>query len=97
MRTHPRLMQRAGISKAILPPGKVRIGGTESNPIVPEGFTIWSEHGIWYMAPIVDKEHYGEHDYVSRNVSQCRCGCWMKPFTSGGPCDPFGPCPRNPK
>lgn len=46
-------------------------------------------------------EHYypGCHDSAGFYTSNCKfgCGCWMGSFRSGGPVDPFGPCPKNPK
>lgn len=95
-------MQRAGISSASAA-SKVRIGDslTVLKPTVPEGFSFWIESGVWYMAPTVDKDQFGGHAYSGDGYSQgerdCPCGCHMESCSSGGPVDPFGPCPKNPK
>ena len=59
----------------------------------------WVEDGVHKTAPRVDPKVYGSHKYEEDGTSDCAygCGCWMGPARSGGPIDPFGPCPCNPK
>lgn len=55
----------------------------------------------------VDARKFGLHDYPGAPkpldgecwTSDCKhgCGCWTGPHNSGGPVDPFGPCPNNPR
>jgi len=49
----------------------------------------------------VDPAKFGEHKYrgAPHYTSDCEyeCGCWAGPHRSGGPVNPFGPCPKNPK
>lgn len=55
----------------------------------------------------VDPMKFGPHDYPGAPkppdgecwTSDCKhgCGCYAGPHTSGGPVDPFGPCPKNPQ
>lgn len=69
-----------------------------SEPPKPEkGFSVWCEDGIWHTAPIVDPDHFGPHRYDITAGGDCSCGCWMALSSSGGPVDPFGACPDNPK
>lgn len=53
----------------------------------------------------VDAELFGPHSYPGAPrkgepgwTSDCGfgCKCWAGPSNSGGPVDPFGPCPHNP-
>jgi hypothetical protein len=62
-------------------------------------FSYWVEDGHYYKAMAVHASSNGPHDFDSDGTSDCKkgCGCWMGPARSGGPVDPFGPCPRNPK
>jgi hypothetical protein len=64
------------------------------------GHTCWVEDGRWYHSPKLDPKKYGPHDYGAEDSTQdCThgCGCWAGPSRSGGPVDPFGLCPSNPK
>jgi hypothetical protein len=62
---------------------------------------VWCEWGIWYTAPIVDKNKFGGHAYdnggYELGIRSCPCGCHMGSASSSGPVDPFGPCPENPR
>lgn len=68
---------------------------------VEDGYARWVENGVWYQAPVVDPQKYGGHDYdnggFDRGIRDCACGCRMDLSSSGGPVDPFGACPMNPK
>ena len=84
--------------------GKREIGdsGAHPNPVPEPGYSTWIESGTWFTAPTVDKKAYGKHAYMvgnnfERGVRDCACGCWMLSSASGGPVDPFGRCPMNPK
>ncbi len=61
----------------------------------------WVEDGNKRTAPAVDPEKFGDHDYGENPYStdDCRhgCGCWAGESRSGGPIDPWGPCPNNPR
>lgn len=65
----------------------------------------WIEDGEKMTAPKVDPDKFGPHNYpgcsgdVFMRTSDCShgCGCWMGESRSGGPVDPFGRCPKNPK
>lgn len=49
--------------------------------------------------PELDPEKFGSHKYPQKDgTHDCMhgCGCWMGPYRSGGPVDPYGPCPENP-
>ena len=64
------------------------------------GHDVWVEDGEVCHAPKVPPELFGSHDYGDHDGTEdCRygCGCWAGPTRSGGPVNPFGPCPRNPK
>lgn len=64
-----------------------------------QGHAVWHERGGMCHAPEVDDKLFSTHDYgVGDGTSDCayKCGCWMGPCASGGPVDPFGPCPKNP-
>ena len=66
------------------------------------GHDVWNEHlgGVMIHAPMVDPETHGKHDYYwPGDGSECRhgCGCWMGLDCGGGPVNPCGPCPKNPK
>ena len=81
---------------------KIRLGGSGEIPYPQpkDGFSIWIESGIWYTAPTVS-EDFGGHDYdnggFEGGVRDCKCGCFMTEFSSGGDVDPFGGCPENKK
>lgn len=65
-----------------------------------QGHDVWVENGVLCHAMRVDPDKYGSHDYGSREgTCDCahRCKCWAGGFASGGPVDPFGACPNNPK
>jgi hypothetical protein len=65
-----------------------------------EGHAIWYERGTLCHAEKVPLTLFSEHKYADHDgTSDCSygCGCWMGPSASGGPVDPFGPCPRNPR
>ena len=63
------------------------------------GYDVWIENSIIKHTPAIDKDKYGPHIYADDGTSDCelKCGCWMGASRSGGPVDPFGPCPNNPK
>ena len=64
------------------------------------GHATWVENGEHKHAPKVKPARFGPHDYPNEDgTSDCKfgCGCWMGPARSGGPTDPFGACPKNPK
>ena len=63
------------------------------------GHDVWVENGKVCHAPKVPPELFGPHDYADDGTSDCGhgCGCWAGPCNSGGPVNPLGPCPRNPK
>lgn len=80
--------------------GKRLLAANENVDPPPEGFDVWIENGVWYIAPEVDPKRFGGHAYANggyeRGVRDCPCGCHMLSSSSGGPCDPFGACPENP-
>ncbi len=64
-----------------------------------KGHDVWPERGGMQHAPRVDPKKFGSHDYGHEDgTSDCAhgCKCWMGPFASGGPVNPFGACPNNP-
>lgn len=81
---------------------KIEMGSSVENPKpkVEKGWSIWLESGIYYKARTVDALKFGRHDYdnagFEKGIRDCKCGCHMGGFDSGGPVDPFGPCPLNP-
>lgn len=83
--------------------GKEEIGPSNKHEFHPTkiGFSVWIENGVYFQAPTVDASKYGNHAYdgggYERGVRSCSCGCYMHSTSSGGPCDPFGPCPENPQ
>lgn len=65
-----------------------------------QGHDVWYERGGMKHAVSVDPNVFGHHDYWDyQGTNDCRfsCGCWMGPTASGGPINPFGPCPNNKK
>lgn len=70
-------------------------------PKVKRGWSVWIESGTWYTAPTVDRRSFGGHAYdnggYEEGIRDCSCGCFMLSSASGGPVNPFGPCPKNPK
>jgi hypothetical protein len=83
--------------------GKVEISrGTSGMPKAQRGYAVWIESGHWYTAPAFTRKNYYPHDYnvrgaYDKGVRDCRCGCWMLSSSSGGPVDPFGACPEQPR
>lgn len=65
-----------------------------------KGWSTWTENGVRYTAPTVRKDRFGGHAYddggYDQGINNCACGCSMYSFSSSGPVDPFGPCPKNP-
>ena len=63
------------------------------------GHSVWIEDGRVCHSPEVPKELFGSHRYSKYGTSDCShgCGCWAGDSRSGGPVNPFGPCPKNPK
>ncbi len=80
---------------------KTEIGRDCPQPKPKRGYSIWIENGVWYSAPRVSAKKFGSHAYdnggYEKGIRDCPCGCHMGGYTSGGPVDPFGPCPFNPK
>ncbi len=79
---------------------KTKIGTSAEYPDPkPEpGWSVWIENGVWFTAPTVDPEKFGEHAYWKQAwVGNCKCGCEMHSSSSSGSVDPFGACPENPK
>lgn len=64
-----------------------------------QGHEVWYEYSGMKHAPKVDAKKFGPHSYDEDGTSDCahKCGCWMGPAASGGPVNPFGACPNNPK
>lgn len=83
--------------------GKTKIGNSSEfpDPKPKRGWSRWIEEGVWFTAPKVSSRDFGAHAYgkggYGRGITDCPCGCFMLSSSSGGPVDPFGPCPRNPK
>lgn len=72
----------------------------EEKKLRKEGYDVWAEYGGRKIAKHVDSEKFGPHKYIDCDgTSDCeyKCGCWMGPSRSGGPVDPWGACPKNPK
>jgi hypothetical protein len=64
-----------------------------------KGHDVWYERSGMKNAPKVDPTKFGKHDFGDQEFTQdCSygCGCWMGSSASGGPVNPFGPCPNNP-
>ncbi len=77
---------------------KLGDSGSIPNPEPEDGFSIWMESGTWYTAPTVSDDFAGhdyEHGGYVKGVRDCKCGCFMTGFSSGGEVDPFGRCPKN--
>lgn len=71
-----------------------RAATTNSQP------ATWFEDGVEKTSPAVNTDKFGSHLYpYDGGTSDCvyGCGCWMGPCRSGGPVDPFGMCPKNPR
>ena len=79
----------------------VELSPDDRRPVAEEGYSLWVEDGVWFTAPTVDPKLFGCHDYDEggflRGVRDCCCGCDMQSSSSGGPVDPYGACPMNPK
>lgn len=82
---------------------KTEIGPSDvhPNPKAKRGWALWIENGVWFTAPRIDRRKFGPHAYYNygyeQGIRDCPCGCFMLSSSSGGPVDPFGPCPNNPK
>lgn len=80
---------------------KLKSGDGLPTPETPEGCDKWIENGQWYAATTVDPEMFGQHTYDGGGYGlghrDCPCGCYMLSAASGGPVNPFGACPANPK
>jgi hypothetical protein len=82
--------------------GKKEIGSSaDVSPKATRRKAVWIENGTWYGAPRISSRKFGVHAYMvpgafDDGARDCPCGCWMTRFDSGGPCDPYGPCPKNP-
>lgn len=64
------------------------------------GHSVWVEDCKVCHCEKVLTELFGPHDYGKDDHTQdCAygCGCWAGPSRSGGPVDPFGACPKNPR
>lgn len=65
------------------------------------GWAAWIESGTWFTARKVDPKKFGKHAYdnggYEQGIRECPCGCFMGSYSSSGPVDPWGPCPKNPK
>ncbi len=77
---------------------KLGNSGEIPSPEPEDGFSVWIESGVWYIAPTVPDD-FGGHDYdnggFEKGVRDCKCGCFMTRSSSGGEVDPFGRCPEN--
>ncbi len=72
----------------------------EEEKLRKKGYDVWNEYNGRKVAKHVDSKKFGPHKYIDCDgTSDCeyKCGCWMGPSRSGGPVDPFGACPKNPK
>ena len=61
---------------------------------------VWVDNGNVCHAPKVPSELFGDHEFGDLDhTSNCvhGCGCWMGLTRSGGPVNPFGQCPNNPR
>ena len=71
------------------------------NEKIGKGWSKWIENGIAYKAKTVNPKKFNGHAYdnggFEQGIRDCSCGCYMGGFSSGGPVDPFGACPNNPK
>ena len=81
---------------------KVACGDGRSTPKAKRGYSLWMESGTWYTAPKVSHRLFGPHAYdvqgaYNAGTRDCPCGCFMLSYSSGGPVDPRGPCPKNPR
>lgn len=83
-----------------IPPHKPEDCAYHKLGICPECGTRWYIEDGDLKHSYVDPDKFGLHDYPAKphRTSNCTygCGCWAGPVRSGGPVDPFGPCPRNP-
>lgn len=74
---------------------------TDPEKAVKKGYSWWIENGVYFQAPKVNGKLFKGHDYSGgfwdRGIRDCKCGCFMLSSSSGGPVDPFGPCPLNPR
>jgi hypothetical protein len=62
------------------------------------GWVAWGEDDGAVTAPIVDDVMCWPHKYDKGIIiKQCECGCFKGRGRSGGPVDPFGPCPAKPR
>lgn len=65
-----------------------------------KGMDVWWEDGEMKHSPKINPDIFGPHHYPNKNgTSDCSygCDCWMGRYRSGGPVNPFGACPSNPK
>jgi hypothetical protein len=82
---------------------KTEIGSSavHRNPKPKRGWSLWIEDGVWYTAPKISPRKFGKHAYfiskIRTGIRKCPCGCFMTRSDSGGPVDPFGACPMNPR
>lgn len=63
------------------------------------GVAMLIQDGKVSIVEAIDPSKFGPHVYpYPGGTSDCAygCGCWMGPSRSGGPVDPFGPCPNHP-
>ena len=95
------IAQQKLVDKNRLPPIGTQPNKTDRPPGILERHDYWYECGTKH-AKYVDPVHFGPHRYTSvcyDGTSDCfhGCGCWMGPYRSGGPVNPFGACPNNPK
>jgi hypothetical protein len=72
--------------------------GIAQEPLAQYVLHLLNEEVRSLMPDEIDAVRYGAHAYTLDGTSDCAhgCGCWMGPYRSGGPVDPFGPCPKNP-
>ena len=84
--------------------GKRELGksGEIPTPLPTRRRSIWIESGVYFTALKISSRKFGKHVYMfpgayENGERDCPCGCWMGNTNSGGPCDPFGPCPKNPR
>lgn len=70
-------------------------------PTPAPGMSVWIENGEWFTASTVDPKTHGTHAYdeggYEKGIHDCTCGCYMMSSSSGGPVDPAGACPDNPR
>lgn len=88
-------------NRDILIATKVTAAKAEESKWQKIGHAVWHEYGGMKHAPRVDPKKFGAHSYAEEEerTSDCKylCGCWMGSCSSGGPVNPFGACPKNPK